>query len=61
MGDCLLSNIDLAKLHLACVAGAKRGGGGGREKSVKEGKGKGVPAIRASVFVFHPPFSELIR
>ena len=27
----------------------------------KRGKGKGAPAIRAGVFVFHPPFSQLIR
>ena len=32
--------------YLACVAGAKRGGGGGREKC----KGKGAPALRAYVF-----------
>ena len=44
---------------LACVAGAKRGGG--REKSTKEGIGKGAPAIRAGVIVIRPPFSELIR
>ena len=41
------------------MAGAKRGGG--REKSTKEGKGKGAPAIRAGAFVIRPPFSELIR
>ena len=46
---------------IACVAGAKRGGGGGREKSTKEGKGKGAPAIRAGVFVYNPPFSELTQ
>ena len=31
------------------------GEGWGREKQ------KGAPAIRVGVFVFHPPFSELIR
>ena len=47
---------------VACVAGAKRGGKGrGREKSMKVGKGKGAPAIRAGVFVICPPFSQLIR
>ena len=47
---------------VACMAGAKRGGEGrGREKSTKVGKGKGEPAIRAGVFVIHPPFSQLIR
>ena len=40
---------------------SRRKKGRGREKSVKEGKGKGEPAIRAGVFVFHPPFSELIQ
>ena len=47
---------------LACVAGANGGGGErGREKSTKEGKGKGAPARRAGVFVIRPPFSQLIR
>ena len=39
---------------LARVAGAKRGGEGRREKSTKEGKGKGAPARRAGVFVIRP-------
>ena len=30
----------------------------GRERSTKEGKGKGAPAIRAGVFVIRPPFSQ---
>ena len=34
-------------------------GGGGNAR--KRGKGKGAPAIRAGVFVFRPPFSQLIR
>ena len=43
------------------MAGAKRGGGrGGREKSTKEGKGKGAPAIRAGVFVIRPPISTAV-
>ena len=47
---------------VACVAGTKRGGKGrGREKSMKVGKGKGAPAIRAGFFVIRPPFSQLIR
>ena len=40
------------------MAGTKREGE--REKAFK-GKGKGAPAIRASVFVFCPPISRLIR
>ena len=39
----------------------KKGRERGREKSTKEGKGKGAPAIRAGVFVIRPPFSQLIR
>ena len=39
----------------------KKGRERGREKSTKEGKGKGAPAIRASVFVIRLPFSQLIR
>ena len=52
----------MPRLRLACVAGAKkgRGGEGSGRKLPKRGKGKGAPAIRAGVFVFHPPFSELI-
>ena len=38
----------------------RREKGRGREKSTKEGKGQGAPAIRAGVFVIRPPFSELI-
>ena len=37
-----------------------RGRGHWREKSTKEGKGKGAHAIRAGVSVIRPPFSELI-
>ena len=37
------------------VAGAKGKEDGGGRKAQKWGKGKGVPAIRASVFVFCPP------
>ena len=43
------------------MAGAKKGGGGGGRKARNRGKGKGAPAIRAGIFVFLPPFSELIR
>ena len=43
---------------LACVAGAKRGGGG--RNCTKEGKGKGAPAIRAGVFVIRPPISSAV-
>ena len=46
------------------LADAKRGGGGGwgREKSAKAGKREGSACyIRAGVFVFRPPFSQLIR
>ena len=39
----------------------KKGRERGREKSTKEGKGKGAPAIRVGVFVIRPPFSQLIR
>ena len=39
----------------------KKGRERGTEKSTKEGKGKGAPAIRAGVFVIRPPFSQLIR
>jgi len=39
----------------------KKGRERGREKSAKEGKGKGAPALRAGVFVIRPPFSQLIR
>ena len=46
--------------ELACVADAKRGGKGGGRKG-RRGKEKGVPAIRGGVFVFRPPFSQLIR
>ena len=46
--------------ELACVADAKRGGKGGGRKG-RRGKEKGAPAIRAGVFVFRPPFSQLIR
>ena len=47
---------------LACVAGAKKGTGRGIGRKVgKGGKGKGAPATRDGVFVFRPPFSELIR
>ena len=44
------------------MAGTKRNGerGGGR-KARKQGIGKAAPAIRASVFVFNPPFSQLIK
>ena len=34
---------------------------GGERKARKRIKGKGAPAIRAGVSVFHPPFSDLIR
>ena len=37
------------------------GGGGGGRKARERGREKGASAIRAGVFVFHPPFSELIR
>ena len=47
-------------LSLACVANAK-GEGGRREKSTKEGKGKGATAIRAGVLVICPPFSQLLN
>ena len=41
---------------------AQKGEGVGRErKARKRRKGKGAPALRAGVFVFRPPFSELIR
>ena len=44
------------------MAGTKRGGErGGERKARKQGIGKAAPAIRASVFVFNPPFSQLIR
>ena len=46
---------------VACVAGAKRGGERGGRKVRKRGKGKRAPAITAGVFVFCPPFSQLIR
>ena len=39
----------------------KKGRGGGGRKARKRGKGKRAPAIRAVVFVFRPPFSQLIR
>ena len=45
---------------IACVADAKRGGGRGEGVGGRR-KGKGAPALRAGVFVFRPPFSELIR
>ena len=38
----------------------KKRGGEGRKVRKRE-KGKGASAIRDSVFVFHPPFSQLIR
>ena len=38
--------------------GERKGRG---RKEQKRRKGKGAPAIRAGVFVFHPPFSKLIR
>ena len=41
--------------------GEGEGEGGGEGKARKRGKGKREPAIRAGVFVFRPPFSELIR
>ena len=34
--------------------------GGGRKVQKRE-KAKGAPAIRDGVFVFHPPFSQLIQ
>ena len=37
----------------------KKRGGGGRKVRKRE-KGKGAPSIRDSVFVFCPPFSQLI-
>ena len=41
---------------VACVAGAKRGGGGEREKSAKTGKREGSPSLPESPFPFcHPP------
>ena len=40
---------DLNLRQLACVAGAKRGGGRG-EGGGRKGKGKGAPALRAYVF-----------
>ena len=39
---------------LAWVAGAKRGGGGGREKSAKEGKREGVPYPLSVISLFFP-------
>ena len=50
--------ILLILLKIDCVAGAKRGGGG--RKARKPEKGKGALAIRAGIFVFCSPFSELI-
>ena len=38
----------------------RRKKGRGREKSTKEGKGKGAPAIRAGVFVIRPPISSAV-
>jgi len=51
------------------VAGAKRGGGGGREKSAKEGKREGVPYPLSPIPLFFPflpidipyPFRRLLR
>ena len=41
---------------------AQKGKGDGEERQVrKRRKGKGAPAIRAEVFVYRPPFSQLIR
>ena len=58
-------NIDLVSVKhwmLDSLRGRrKKGRERGREKSTKEGKWKGAPAIRAGVFVIHPPFSQLIR
>ena len=62
VGCCYLKVSSLV-IALACMADAKRGGEGrgGRGRKVrKRGKGKGAPAIRAGVFVFRPPFSQLI-
>ena len=39
----------------------KRKGNGEGEKRKKRRKGKGAPAIKAGVFLFRPPFSQLIR
>ena len=45
----LITNL----INIACVAGAKRGGRGGREKSAKEGDEEG------SLLPNPPPFSSL--
>ena len=54
-------NLSGSVLNLLPAWQAQKGGwrGGGR-KARKRGKGKGAPAIRAGVFVFRPPFSELM-
>ena len=41
---------------IACVAGAKRGegGGGGREKSMKEGNGEGSTCYKSRCFCIQP-------
>ena len=46
--------------YLSLRGRRKKGRERGREKSTKEGKGKGAPAIRAGVFVIRPPFSQLM-
>ena len=56
-GNCTV----FAPRSLAYVADAKRGGGREREKSAKEEKRERSASLRAGVFVFRPPFSELIR
>ena len=40
----------------ACMAGAKRGGGGGREKSKKEGKREGSACYKSRCFCLQPTF-----
>ena len=45
---------------LACVAGAKRGGGGRKARKRGKGRGKGAPTIRAGVFVIRPPISSAV-
>ena len=39
---------------IACVAGAKRGGGGGREKSTKDGNGEGSACYKSRCFCIQP-------
>ena len=51
-------------IFLACVAGAKRGGGGWREKSAKEGKRKGSLPSFPNPSLFFPsrlPFSRRVK